>query len=245
MTPSPAPLLQATITQFNVQLYFREPVLGDIPSLQAAFTSSDGFEAKPVAEDYGAHPMQGTMSFYREGFRIAPVQSNVLPFRILQVMSYPNSLARPDDETVACLHFVAAQLRQHLHVDVDGDVYAVRTVSHAIVNGSSHVHRVLSRLLSIEMLPSVAGKYVAHKNPMDAIQLVTRTGNELAQKSWSDIRVSQFNPSSYVVTVFNETESLALALESMRGAGRFAATLIAEMEEAVLAAEACSGGGAQ
>jgi hypothetical protein len=81
----------------------------------------------------------------------------------------------------------------------------------------------------------VAGKYVAHKNPMDAVQLVTRTGNELAQKSWSDIRVSQFNTSSYVVTVFNETESLALALESIMGAGQFAANLIREMEEAVTA----------
>lgn len=232
-------LPQATITQFNVQMYFREPVLGDSPALQGAFAGSDGFEARPVAKDYGAHPMQGTLSFYRQGFRIAPVQSNVLPFRILQVMSYPNALARPDEETAACLHFVAAQLRQHLHVDVEKDVYAVRTVSHALVSGAGAVQRVLSKLSSIEMLPSVAGKYVAHKNPMDAVQLVTRTGNELAQKTWSDIRVSQFNTSSYVVTVFNEAESLALALESIMGAGQFAANLIREMEEAVIA---CSSG---
>lgn len=223
--------MDVKITQFNVQLYFREPVLqSDV--MQSAFTNTDGFAAKPVAEDYGTHPMQGTLSFYRQGFRVAPVQSNVLPFRILQVMSYPNALASPDTETLDCLHFVAAQLRDQLKVDLEKDIYAVRIVSHSIVTGTEDIHRVLSKLTSIEKVPSLAGRYVAHKNPMDAIQLVTLTGSELAHRSWSDIRVSQFNTNSYVVTIFNETESLALALESIAGVRQFVGTLLQEMEQA-------------
>lgn len=223
--------MDVKITQFNVQLYFKEPVL-DSELLKGAFTATDGFAANPVAADYGAHPMQGTQSFYRQGFRIAPVQSNVLPFRILQVMSYPNALAKPDGETIECLHFVAAQLKQQLAVDLERDIYAVRVVSHAIVNGNPDVQCVLSRLETIEKIPALAGRYVAHKNPMDAIQLVTRTGNELSQESWSDIRVSQFNASSYVVTIFNETGSLALALQSIAGFGQFVETVMKEMEQA-------------
>lgn len=222
--------MDINITQFNVQLYFKEPVLD--AELKGAFAAGDGFAASPVAADYGSHPMQGTASFYREGFRIAPVQSNVLPFRILQVMSYPNALKSPDTETVECLRFVEAKMKEHLQVDLERDVYAVRVVSHAIVNGSPDVQRVLSRLQTIENMPALAGRYVAHKNPMDAIQLVSKTENELSQESWSDIRVSQFNTSSYVVTVFNETKSLALALESIANFRQFAATMMQEMEQA-------------
>lgn len=223
--------MDVKITQFNVQLYFKEPVL-DSELLKEAFTATDGFAANPVAADYGAHPMQGTQSFYRQGFRIAPVQSNGLPFRILQVLSYPNALASPDGDTIECLHFVAAQLKQQLTVDLERDVYAVRVVSHALVNGSPDVLRVLSRLATIEKVPALAGRYVAHKNAMDAIQLVTRTGDELSQESWSDIRVSQFNTSSYVVTIFNETGSLALARQSIAGFGEFVEVMMKEMEQA-------------
>ncbi|MEO9295680.1 MAG: hypothetical protein ABI347_08790 [Nitrososphaera sp.] len=223
--------MEVKITQFNVQLYFKEPVL-DSEILQHAFANSDGFSSSPVAQDYGSHPMQNTMSFFRQGFRIAPVQSNVLPFRILQVMSYPNALADPDAETINCLQFVTAQLQRHLKISVENDVYAVRTVSHSIISGTPDIHRVLSKLSSIENIPSLAGKYVAHKNPMDAIQLVTRTENDLVHRSWSDIRVSQFNTSSYVVTIFNETESLALALESIKNVRQFVTTLMQEMEQA-------------
>ena len=74
----------------------------------------------------GNHPMKDVMSYIRHGFRIAPVQSNVLPFRILQVMSYPNVLQNPDQETVSCLHHEIALLKQHLGVDIDSDIYAVR-----------------------------------------------------------------------------------------------------------------------
>jgi hypothetical protein len=217
------------ITQINVQLYLRRPAL-DSELLGAMFSGAQGFEAKPVADDYGTHPMQGTMSFYREGFRIAPVQSNVLPFRILQVMSYPNTLKEPDAETLACLGFAASQLQEHLHIDIENDIYAVRVVSHAIVDGSRQ--NVLSKLSSIENVSSLAGRYVAHKNPMDALQIVTKTGSELSHKSWSDIRVSQFKENSYVVTIFHETESLALALDWIAQVKQFVATMIQEMEQA-------------
>ncbi|AIC16097.1 hypothetical protein [Nitrososphaera viennensis] len=217
------------ITQFNVQLYFRRPAL-DSELLGTMFSGVQGFEARPVADDYGTHPMQGTMSFYREGFRIAPVQSNVLPFRILQVMSYPNTLKEPDAETLACLRFATSQLQEHLHIDIENDIYAVRVVSHAIVDGSGQ--RVLSKLSSIENVPSLAGRYVAHKNPMDALQIVTKTGSELSQESWSDIRVSQFKESSYVVTIFHETGTLALALDWIAQVKQFVATMVQEMEQA-------------
>lgn len=223
--------MQVKITQFNVQLYFIKPVL-DSEQLANAFTAADGFSANPVMHDYRTHPMQGTTAFSREGFRIAPVQSNVLPFRILQVMCYPNVPQDPDIETLACLRFVAGRLQEHLKIDLESDIYAVRVVSHSIVDGSPDVHRVLSELDSIENIPSLAGRFVAHKNPMDAIQLVTRTGDELAHKDWSDIRVSQFNQSSYVVTIFNETDSLASALESIARTKQFVATMMQEMERA-------------
>lgn len=223
--------MQVKITQFNVQLYFKKPVL-DSEQLGNVFTAADGFSANQVVRDYGTHPMQGTTAFSREGFRIAPVQSNVLPFRILQVMCYPNVLQEPDAETIACLRFVAGRLQEHLKIDLESDIYAVRIVSHSIVDGSPDVHRVLSKLDSIDNIPSLAGRFVAHKNPMDAIQLVTRTGGELDHKDWSDIRVSQFNQSSYVVTIFNETDSLAAALESIARVKQFVATMMQEMEQA-------------
>lgn len=223
--------MQVQITQFNVQLYFKRPVL-DSEQLKDAFTTTDGFSASPILQDYGDHPMQGTTAFSREGFRISPVQSNVLPFRILQVMSYPNVLAEPDVETLTCLCFVARRLQEHLHIDLESDIYAVRVVSHSIVSGNPQVHRILSKVTTIDNIPSLAGRFVAHKNPMDAIQLVTKTGGELSQSDWSDIRVSQFNESSYVVTIFNETGSLALALQSIAGVKQFVATMMQEMERA-------------
>lgn len=223
--------MQVNITQFNVQLYFKKPML-DSERLNDAFTADDGFSANPVARDYGTHPMQGTTAFSREGFRIAPVQSNVLPFRILQVMSFPNVLQEPDAETLACLRFVAGRLQERLAIDLENDIYAVRVVSHCIVNGSPDVPRVLSKLTTIDSIPSLAGRFVAHKNPMDAIQLVTRTGGELSHSDWSDIHVSQFNESSYVVTIFNETGSLATALQSIAGVKQFVGTMMQEMERA-------------
>lgn len=222
--------MQVKITQFNVQLYFKEPVLAS-ERLGDAFSAADGFSTNPVVEGK-AHPMQGTTAFSREGFRIAPVQSNVLPYRILQVMSYPNALQEPDSETLACLRFVAGRLQEHLNVDTVSDIYAVRVVSHCIVNGNPEVHRVLSRIKTIENIPSLAGRFLAHKNPMDALQLVTRTGSEVSHSDWSDIRVSQFNESSYVVTIFNETGSLAQAMESIAGVKLFVATMMEEMERA-------------
>jgi hypothetical protein len=219
------------ITQFNVQLYFRRPAL-DSELLGTMFSDAQGFEVKPIADDYGTHPMQGTMSFYREGFRIAPVQSNVLPFRILQVMSYPNTLKEPDTETLACLDFAASQLQKYLHIDIENDIYATRVVSHAIVDGNKQY--VLSKLSSIENVPSIAGRYVAHKNPMGALQIVTKTGSDLLHKSWSDIRVSQFKENSYVVTIFHESESLGLALDWIAQVKQFIAIMILEMEQAAV-----------
>jgi hypothetical protein len=216
------------ITQFNVQLYFRQPI--DTDKLNAAFSESEGFSASQMQQ--GNHPMQDTMSFFRQGFRIAPVQSNVLPFRILQVMSYPNALQEPDQETISCLHYVAASLKQHLNVDIESDIYAVRVVFHSIVTGTGDIHRILTKLDSIDGIPTLAGKYVGHKNPMDALQLTSKTGNELTQKFWNDMRISQFDTHSYVVTIFNETGSLAAALDFVGGVRQFVATLMHEMEAA-------------
>jgi hypothetical protein len=216
------------ITQFNVQLYFKEPF--DTEKLNVAFSESEGFAANQMQQ--GNHPMQDTMSFFRQGFRIAPVQSNVLPFRILQVMSYPNALQNPDQETISCLHYVAASLKQHLNVDIDNDIYAVRVVFHSIVKGTGDIHRILTKLDSIDSIPTLAGKYVGHKNPMDAVQLTSRTGSELSQKFWNDMRISQFDTHSYVVTIFNETDSLAASLDFVGEVKQFVATLMHEMEQA-------------
>jgi hypothetical protein len=226
--------LDVKITQFNVQLYFREPVL-NTDKLDSAFSESDGFLANRIAEDYAGHPMQDTASFSRQGFRIAPVQSNVLPFRILQVMSFPNALQSPDSETVACLRFVAESLKQQLGVNIDDDIYAVRVVYHSIVTGSHDVQRMLSKISRIDHIPSIAERYVGHKNPMDAIQLTSRTGSELSQDFWNDIRVSQFSTNSYVVTIFHETRSLPAALEFIGKVKEFVGTLMQEMEAAAVA----------
>lgn len=217
------------ITQFNVQLYFRGPVL-DTDKLNAAFSESEGFAAAEMQQ--GNHPMQDSVSFFRQGFRIAPVQSNVLPFRILQVMSYPNVLQDPDQETISCLHYVAASLKEHLGVNIDSDIYAVRVVFHSIVTGTGDIHRILTKLDRIDNIPTLAGKYVGHKNPMDAIQLTSKTGNELSHKFWNDMRISQFDTHSYVVTIFNETDSLAASLDFVRGVKPFVTTLMHEMERA-------------
>jgi len=211
-----------------VQLYFRQPF--DADRLNIAFSESEGLAASQMQQSN--HPMQDTASIFRQGFRVAPVQSNVLPFRILQVISYPNVLQNPDPETISCLHYVAASLKQHLKIDIENDIYAVRVVFHSIVTGTSDIHRILSRLDRIDNIPSLAGKYVGHKNPMDAIQLTSKTGNELSQKSWSDMRISQFDTHSYVVTIFYETDSLASALDFIQGARQFVATLMHEMEAA-------------
>ena len=217
------------ITQFNVQLYFKQAIL-DTERLNSAFSESEGFSASRLKQ--GNHPMQGTMSFFKQGFRIAPVQSNVLPFKILQVMSYPNTLQNPDQETVSCLHFVAASLRQHLKVNIESDIHAVRVVFHSIVTGTEDIHRMLTKLDRIDNIPTLAGRYFGHKNPMDAIQLTSKTGSELSQKFWNDMRISQFDTHSYVVTIFNETDSLAGALDFINGVRQFVTTLMREMEAA-------------
>jgi hypothetical protein len=217
------------ITHFNVQLYFRQPVLDNPHRLSSAFSESEGFAASNV-HDNGGHPMQNTKSFFKQGFRIVPVQSNALPFRILQVMSYPNALQNPDQETIECLHYVAAVLKQHLNIDIESDIYAVRVVFHSIVAGSAGIQRVLTMTSRIDGIPSLADKYVGHKNPMDAIQLTLKTGGELSQKFWNDIRISQFDTNSYVVTIFNETDSLAGSLDFIKTVKQFVATLMGEME---------------
>lgn len=221
--------MDVNITQFNVQLYFRQPVL-DSKVLKDAFGAPKGFAPSKIAEDYGNHPMQDTMPFYREGFRIMPVQSNVLPFRILQIMSYPNALKNPDQETLYCLQHVFSKLGQ-ARIDVEKDVYAMRVVFHSIVTGN--VQRMLSKLSAIDAIPALSGKYVAHKNPMDALQLVSKTGSELSQPSWSDIRISQFNSNSYVVTIFNETDSAEKSLDFIKNVKQFVVTLMQEMEAAL------------
>jgi hypothetical protein len=218
------------VTQFNVQLYFKQPI--DTDKLNAAFSESEGFSASQMKQ--GNHPMQDTKSFFRQGFRVAPVQSNVLPFRILQVMSYPNALQNPDLETISCLHYVAASLKQHLGVNIENDIYAVRVVFHSIVTGTSDIHRILSKLERIDNIPSLTGKYVGHKNAMDTIQLTSKTGSELSQKSWNDMRISQFDTHSYVVTIFHETDSLASALDFIGGARPFVSTLMRETEAAAI-----------
>jgi len=212
-----------------VQLYFKQAIL-DTERLNSAFSESEGFSASRLQQ--GNHPMQGTMSFFKQGFRIAPVQSNVLPFKILQVMSYPNTLQNPDQETVSCLHFVAASLRQHLKVNIESDICAVRVVFHSIVTGTEDIHMMLTKLDRIDNIPTLAGRYFGHKNPMDAIQLTSKTGSELSQKFWNDMRISQFDTHSYVVTIFNETDSLAGALDFINGVRQFVTTLMREMEAA-------------
>lgn len=221
------------ITQFNVQLYFRRPVL-DTEKLDSAFSASEGFSAASVG-DGANHPMQNTVSFYRQGFRIGAVQSNVLPYRILQVMSYPNALKEPDVETLACLDNVTSSLASQLGIEIQQEIYAVRVVYHSIVTGSSDVHRMLSKLTRIDAIPSLAGRYVGHKNPMDALQLTSKTGSDLVHDSWSDMRVSQFDTNSYVVTIFHETGSLAGATEFIRNVKQFVTTMMKEMETAALA----------
>jgi len=222
--------LDVHITQFNVQIYFKQPIL-DTDILGTAFSESEGFASSQMQQ--GNHPMQNAMSFFRQGFRIAPIQSNVLPFRILQVMSYPNAVQEPDQQTISCLHYVAASLRQHLNLDIDDDIYAVRVVFHSIVTGTENIHRILTKLDRIDNIPTIAGKYVGHKNPMDALQLTSKTGSELSHKYWNDMRISQFDTHSYVVTIFNETDSLAAALDFIKGVRQFVASFILEMEAAV------------
>jgi hypothetical protein len=216
------------ITQFNVQLYFKQAIL-DTERLNSAFSESEGFAAASQMQQEN-HPMQGTMR--NPCLKNDIVQSNVLPFRILQVMSYPNSLQNLEQETVSCLHFAAAALKQHLEVNIESDIYAVRVVFHSIVTGTGDIHRILTKVERIDNIPSLAGRYVGHKNPMDAIQLTLKTGSELSQKFWNDMRVSQFDTHSYVVTIFNETDSLAGALDFIRGVKQFVTTLMHEMEAA-------------
>jgi hypothetical protein len=222
--------VDVNITQFNVQLYFKKPVLSS-EKLDAAISSSDGLSRSAMT----GHPMQNAVSFFREGFRIGPVQSNVLPDRILQIMSYPNVLKDPESETLACLGFADELLGRKLGISIKDEIYAARVVFHSIVTGSQDVHRMLSDLTTVDDIPSVAGKFVCHKNPMDAIQLTTITGNQLIQESWSDIRISQFNTNSYVVTIFHETRTFAGAVEFIRNSKQFVATMMHEMEAAVTA----------
>ena len=206
----------------------------DTDKLDLAFAQSDGYLAAATG-DSKSHPMQNTVSFFRQGFRVGPVQSNVLPFRILQVMSYPNALREPVSETLACLESVANSLSERLGISHQEEIYAVRVVYHSIVTGSEDVHRMLSKLTRIDAVPTLSGKYVGHKNPMDALQLCSRTGSDLVHDSWSDMRVSQFDKNSYVVTIFHETGSLAMATEFIRNVRQFVATMMNEMEAASLA----------
>ena len=46
------------------------------------------------------------------------------------------------------------------------------------------------------------------------------------------MQISQFDTHSYVVTIFHETDSLAGALDFIKGARQFVATLMHEIEAA-------------
>jgi hypothetical protein len=68
---------------------------------------------------------------------------------------------------------------------------------------------------------------------MDAIQLTSKTGYELSRKFWNDMRISQFDTHSNVVTIFNETDSLAGGLDLIREVKQFVESLMHEIEAAV------------
>jgi len=49
------------------------------------------------------------------------------------------------------------------------------------------------------------------------------------------MRISQFDTNSYVVTIFNETDSLTGSLDFIKNVKQFVATLMHEMEAATRA----------
>ena len=55
--------------------------------------------------------------------------------------------------------------------------------------------------------------------------------SKLPHKFWNDMRISQIDMHSYVVTIFNETDSLEGALD-FKGVSQYVETLMPEMEAA-------------
>jgi hypothetical protein len=160
------------------------------------------------------------------------VTSNVLPNRILQIVSFPNSVAEPDQAAQRFLSMISDILLKDLGVSTENDLDACRVVFHSIVKTSRNVPAILASINDVSAVSTLAS-YAVHKNPFKALQLTQKIDNKLEHEEWQDIRISPFNTNAYVVTIFYESVGMNYVKQFLNRAKNFVSTLINDMEMSV------------
>lgn len=222
--------MQVEISQLNVQLFFKEPKFQDQSKLTQVLLGYNFTLGKVGRES--EHGSTKTTAFFKDGFRVSVVTSNVLPNRILQIVSFPNSVAEPDQAAQRFLSMISDILLKDLGVSTENDIDACRVVFHSIVKTSKNVPAILASINDVSAVSTLAS-YAVHKNPFKALQLTQKIGNKLEHDEWQDIRISPFNTNAYVVTIFYESIGMNYVKQFLNRAKNFVSTLINDMEMSV------------
>lgn len=217
--------VQIEITQINMQLFFKELVFQD----QAKFIQTFLGCNFTLHESRNEHSDK-TTALFKDGFRVSVVSSNALPNRILQIVSFPNSVAEPDQAARRFLSMTNDILLRDLGIDAEKETYACRVVFHSIVKSERNVPKILAMINDISDIRSL-DKYAAHKNPFNALQLTEKIGATLEHEEWHDIRISPFNSNAYVVTIFYECRNVKYVMRFLERVRDFVTALVGDIEK--------------
>jgi hypothetical protein len=216
------------ISQINIQLFFKEPVFQDMSILGRTLLGY-GFTHKLRKSE---HIGESTPVFFKDGFRVSVATSNALPNRILQIVSFPNSVAEPDQAARRFLSMIGDILLKDLRISTKTDLDACRVVFHTIVRTEKDVPSLLRKIEDLSSI-SALDSYAVHKNPFKALQLTQKIGSRLEHEDWQDIRISSFNTNAYVVTIFHESMGIMYLIGFLSGAKSFVERLMSEIERSV------------
>ena len=120
------------------------------------------------------------------------VTSHVLPNRILQIVSFPNSVAEPVQAAQRFLSMISDILLRDMGIDAGNNIHACKVVFHSIVKTERDVPRILALINDVSSIPALTS-FAVHKNPFKALQLTQKIDNKLEHDEWHDIRISPFN----------------------------------------------------
>ncbi|MEM2760219.1 MAG: hypothetical protein QXU32_11280 [Nitrososphaerales archaeon] len=170
-------------------------------------------------------------AFFKNGFRVSVVSSHVLPDRILQIVSFPNSTTEPDRAAQQFLSMIVDILHRDMNI-VTEIIQACRVVFHSIVKSDKDISAILTSINDLSSI-SLLENYAVHKNPFKVLQLTEKIGSKLEHEEWRDIRISPFNKNAYVATIFYESLNLKYVMQFLKNARNFVLTLINDIESVV------------
>lgn len=137
--------MQVEISQLNIQLFFKESVFQDQSKLAQVLFAYNFTDAGAHEEEHeGEHASNKIPAYYKDGFRVSVVTSHVLPNRILQIVSFPNSVVEPDQAAQRFLSMISDILLRDMGIDTGNNIHACRVVFHSIVKTERDVPSILA-----------------------------------------------------------------------------------------------------